>query len=372
MKKIIKLSESELEKIVSMVLNEQQKFDPLTGPGTFYGTYGPKITAKDNSKLSPKADINPKKLKLGDGGSKNPKQIQDVKILQQKLMDLGHLVISKPTGYFGSLTQKALNNYYNSGKTSGAEKKKTTTTTTSKPTENVKYSKQVQDQLNYMKNSGILKNEKFTLLDDKNSIVYAFLPGYKFYKLYYVITGKNKGDALKTKTMTDWIWENWRQVGSYIWKQVKGVGSWKDLTSLPDRVADYIDGCYFNSSDWVIKNTPSGVFKRAGTISNYMNDLLATTFVSEDYGDRFITWETCEGKTIPFGFHGTLNPQRLKVLDNTNPEKVSCQRRKMSFGCINFNAKDVNDINNFISSGQLTIWLPDKTNDIVEIPQNCL
>jgi hypothetical protein len=102
-----------------------------------------------------------------------------------------------------------------------------------------------------------------------------------------------------------------------------------------------------------------------------MNDLLATTFIEEDYGKRFITWETCDGSTIPFGFHGTQSPKRLEVLDLKNNKNQSCTKRKMSFGCINFKESDILDINNFINSGQLSIWLPDQTNDIVKVPQGC-
>jgi hypothetical protein len=73
MKKIIKLTEQDLEKIVKKVLIEQ------------------------------KENLNPKRLKFGDRGD-------DVKILQQKLMDGGLLKTRsmKPTGYFGNLTKKAL------------------------------------------------------------------------------------------------------------------------------------------------------------------------------------------------------------------------------------------------------------------------
>ena len=74
MKKIIKLTESDLKKIVQKVLNEQST-----------------------------ASINPKNLKFGDRG-------EDVRNLQQKLIDAKVLVLRQgPTGYFGDLTQKALN-----------------------------------------------------------------------------------------------------------------------------------------------------------------------------------------------------------------------------------------------------------------------
>lgn len=73
MKKVIRLTESDLKNIVKKILQEQ----------------------------SP--NLNPKNLKFGDRGN-------DVVILQQKLIDLGLLKVknNKPTGYFGPLTRAAL------------------------------------------------------------------------------------------------------------------------------------------------------------------------------------------------------------------------------------------------------------------------
>lgn len=79
MKKIIKLTESDIRNIVKSILKEQ-------------------------------TNINPKNLKFGDGGRKDPKKAEDVKELQQKLIDSGFLKLKNkiPTGYFGTLTQDAL------------------------------------------------------------------------------------------------------------------------------------------------------------------------------------------------------------------------------------------------------------------------
>jgi hypothetical protein len=112
MKKIIKLKESDIEIIVKRVLSEQ---------GNMFGTAGLGMDSALSSKKTPapkqKVDINPKKLKVGDGGKSNPKQIADVKALQQKLMDLKLLKTDTmvPTGYFGPLTQKALDAYNGTG-----------------------------------------------------------------------------------------------------------------------------------------------------------------------------------------------------------------------------------------------------------------
>jgi hypothetical protein len=84
MSRIIKLSESDLINIIDKVISEQTK-----------------------------ENINPNNLKFGDGGKMHPDQVDDVKSLQQKLMNLGFLKTKsmKPTGFFGNLTRAALNSY---------------------------------------------------------------------------------------------------------------------------------------------------------------------------------------------------------------------------------------------------------------------
>ena len=98
MGKIIKLTEADIFQIVKKVLSEQTE-----------------------------SELNPKKLKLGAGGKNNPSQVEDVKKLQQKLMDLGFMKLKsgKPTGYFGTITQNALRR---------ALGKNTTSTPPAKPT----------------------------------------------------------------------------------------------------------------------------------------------------------------------------------------------------------------------------------------------
>ena len=113
MKKTIKLKESDIENIVKRVLIEQ---------GNMFGTAGTGMKAPftdwksySDSRAQPvNKNVNPKGLKLGDGGNKSPEKIEDVKKLQQSLMDLGYLVTDTmiPTGYFGSLTNNALKALY--------------------------------------------------------------------------------------------------------------------------------------------------------------------------------------------------------------------------------------------------------------------
>jgi len=135
MKKIIKLKESDIEMIVKKVLSEQ---------GNMFGTAGTGMKAPftdwksySDSRAQPvNKNINPKGLKLGDGGKKSSEKIEDVKKLQQSLMDLGYLVTDTmiPTGYFGSLTNNALKALY-SGAPPTNKKKQTTGKVTPKTPE---------------------------------------------------------------------------------------------------------------------------------------------------------------------------------------------------------------------------------------------
>jgi hypothetical protein len=112
MGKIIKLTESDLEMIVKKVLKEQ------TGPGlTSFTNLTNSSKVGSNNKKSSKPDINPKKLKIGDGGKQSPEKVDDVRELQQKLVDLGFLKLKsgKTTGYFGNLTLQALDAYNGGG-----------------------------------------------------------------------------------------------------------------------------------------------------------------------------------------------------------------------------------------------------------------
>lgn len=374
MKKFI-LTETQIKKIVGDIVIEQ---------GSMFGTAGTDIPGyrKDDvrnkpvqSKPKQKENINPKNLKLGDGGNKNPKQKPDVIALQQKLMDIGCLVTDtmKPTGYFGNVTNDALTRYNKNecGKSDkpNVNKKPTEIITILPEFKSLKVSDQVKKQLSYLSNNKILKNDRFTILDDKNNTVYSFNPNYKLLKTYSVLTGKDIGDQLKTQSMTDWALENWQDVGLKIWDSIKQFVKTKGKTKPSNEIANFIDDRYFNQPVWKVKNTPSGVFKRAGNVENFMNDWLATTFIAKDYGKRFITWQTCGGETIPFGFHGTQNVQRLNVLNNKNIKNI---KKNMSFGCINFKEDDVLDIDKFITANQISIWLPDTSDDIVEVPNNCI
>jgi len=110
MKKIIKLTESDLTKLVKRVLKEQG-FDGFNLMP--YAYQFSQEREREGSKATPKENINPKNLKVGAGGKENPSQVADVNRLQTKLIALGLLKTKsgKPTGYFGDATKKALDTY---------------------------------------------------------------------------------------------------------------------------------------------------------------------------------------------------------------------------------------------------------------------
>lgn len=111
MKKVIKLTELDLREIVEKVLNEQASM--FGTAGTEIAGYRSDDSRQPNRGITTKPNINPKGLKMGDGGKADPAKAAEVKKLQQKLMDLNFLRTDSmvPTGYFGNLTQKALDAY---------------------------------------------------------------------------------------------------------------------------------------------------------------------------------------------------------------------------------------------------------------------
>lgn len=205
-------------------------------------------------------------------------------------------------------------------------------------------SPQVRKQVMYLKENGFDQGN-FTIVDDKNSKVYAINDDFSLYESYNVVTGKNRGEAkevVKTNAV-DTLKNKW----SDAWDKMFDDGI--------QSAFDYIKKCYIDTLENV-KETPSGVFRRSGLIWNAIQDTLLTNFAENIYGKAYIGWESLDGKTIPFGFHGTQNKARLEAM---NPSNMDSCRRKMSYGCINFREQDILNINDFISSGDYSFWLSD-------------
>jgi hypothetical protein len=266
MKKIIKLSESDLVNIIDRVISEQKR-----------------------------ENINPNNLKFGDGGRRNPKEINLVNQLQQKLMDLGFLKTSsmKPTGYFGRYTKDALDRYngVTPQKTAQPPKPKSTSQSSPPPTpssnknqsQNKPISKDTKTSKNFCpalpsyNNVDVLKvskyqstageliskgvptrsacevsyvsirpkfsNKNFFVVDTKHNNIYLFNKEGKFVAKSYIIDGYNV-QSQDAKKMAEALWSWSENVSGAGFKYDNKLGKYKDKTGRPynsDSIYDYID-----------------------------------------------------------------------------------------------------------------------------------
>jgi len=309
------------------------------------------------------------KITIGDKG-------ENVNKIQQKLIELGHLKISAPTGNYQTKTASAVMAFQkaNGLTANGIVDKLTYDKLFASPTQSttpvqttqwntVKASDQVKRQIQYLQTNNLLKANRFTILDDINSLVYTVNPNYQLLKVYPVITGEKVGDAVATTTVMDFVKTNWQTVFGKIFKEG------------PKSAVDYIDSEYFNIPQMKAKVTPAGVFRRVGIVTNWLYDTIATGLVEKDYGKRYIGFQNLAGKTIPFGFHGTQSQSRMNVLDkdanafSKNGNHKRANKNNISYGCINFKESDIIEISKFIKAGDYSIWLPDENTNILD-PRN--
>jgi hypothetical protein len=186
MKKIIRLNENDLESIIKKVLIEQSN-----------------ITATAGLSMGNKENLNPKNLKLGDGGNRNPKKIEDVKKLQKRLMDLGFLKTKSmvPTGFFGQLTKTALDNYEKSGTVKKGEQlpqKKELP-----QTKEYKLTPRIDQELDFIKMRG-LDDKPFFIYDPLQNLIFLFNVGGKLVASSSVVDGADKQKDAKPMTSQDW------------------------------------------------------------------------------------------------------------------------------------------------------------------------
>jgi hypothetical protein len=226
---------------------------------------------------------------------------------------------------------------------------------------------QVKQQIEYLQS--IKFNKSFTVVDDRNSKVYAVNSDYSLNKVYDVITGKNRGDELVTKTFGDWLKEKGlldsiKKTMSTFWSEW-----WDKDKSFGDAAATSVGKIEGEYLDTELKTmaTPAGVFKRQAGLGSWLNDVVLTFIAEKVYGKKFISWETLDGKEIPFGFHGTQKPERINLEDDDFSKTAYRLKRKMSYGCINFKEADILEINKFIKGGQYSFWLPNASTGIVRI-----
>jgi len=231
---------------------------------------------------------------------------------------------------------------------------------------------QVKKQVEYLQS--VNYNKPFTILDDKNSTVYAVNQDYTLHNSYPVVTGRDRGDTQKTVSFNSWFKDNGSEALKGGWEtfidSLLGNKKFNDDKNSFQRAADFVKHKYLDSEVFKVHNTPSGVYKRANGLGTWSSELLLPLMFSKTYGSRFITWETISGVEIPIGFHGTQDTLRINPDQNEWSRNAKSQNRKMSFGCVNFRDSDIKDINNFISSGQFSFWLSDTSNEIVKLTKS--
>jgi len=230
-----------------------------------------------------------------------------------------------------------------------------------KPVKNYEWvsgtSKQVQQQIRYLKSIKFRKS--FTILDDRNSMVFAVNRDFSLYRKFNVVTGKHRGDDKKIMTITNWYTNGLMDHLKKTYGEYQKTGS---FTTAIDTIKDD----YLGSPLFAVKNTPSGIYTRDNDLWGFLGKIrslvLTSRFFESIYGTKYISWEDLNGKLIPIGFHGTQSKVRLDSINKIKPPK----RRKMSYGCINFNDDDILTVNKFIKIGQHSFWLPDTTEDILK------
>jgi hypothetical protein len=358
------LTEKQLSLISEIIINEE-------GGGSYRG-YNISTGKKKKSKKTPGGTIiNAMKdaalkagLKLKKAVPKNSKDIKDFQIFARSkgfknVTGKRRGALLTADGTWGPNSQAAWEKFYSIYKkpitgSSDISKVKTGDTSWLKSA-----SDQVRRQVSYLIDNGF--NEKFTVLDDKNSKVYAVNQDFSLYGVYNVITGKDRGDEVKDVTFTDWYLEN---PLDNTWGFLK---AWYNTGSAQQAV-EKLDSDYFSTKMWVKKNTPAGIFKADKSIGNWLQSKVMTAFAEKDYGKRFIGFETLNGKPIALGFHGTKNPARINITKDDWTIAVKNKGGNFSFGCVNFKDSDIQKITSFINDGQYSFWLPDSSNDIEKFP----
>ena len=188
MKKIIRLNENDLESIIKKVLGEQAN-----------------ISATAGLSMGDKENLNPKNLKLGDGGNRNPKKSEDVKKLQKRLMDLGFLKTKSmtPTGYFGNLTKDALDRY--NGTTAQPQQKEKIIPQPEKTKQKSTYklTPRIDQELNFIKQRR-LDDKPFFIYDPQDNLIYLFNKGGVFVDYSQVIDGADKQRDAEPLTHEKW------------------------------------------------------------------------------------------------------------------------------------------------------------------------
>jgi hypothetical protein len=314
--KIIKLTESDLRKIINKVLTEDIK-----------------------------TNINPKNLKFGDRGP-------EVKKLQQRLIDTGALTLRKgPTGYFGNLTQKALNTAQGTQTSSSASKLKDKRQSNVKQQQSKKgqtlvktsytFTPRIDQELQYIKQRN-LGGSPFFIYDPKDNLIFLFENADTFVAKSQVVDGadmQKEQDSAEALTMEKWC-------------QISGLES-KPYRCTDPKTKKEAKPFYSVLTPLKTRFLPKGIYK----ISALSRD--------EGYtGSGSNVWklqDTKTGKNISAAIHGIPNiPSRLKASEDLEkylksdlssgkiPQEYlndvkTIANANQSFGCVGVPAKFVDN-----------------------------
>lgn len=218
-------------------------------------------------------------------------------------------------------------------------------------------SKQVQDQIDYLKKNKLMGNEKFTILDDSQAKIYLFNPGYQLVRTFLVLTGKwSESDKFVVQDFYKQVWNTFKDAVANL-KKEGAEGFVKRM-----------EQCYAPSEDrWPEQSTPAGIFRRTAGIKDTLEDEIARQSDIATYGEKYMSFETFDGNEAVTAFHGTKKRPRIDALTTADLSPQSCKRRKMSKGCINFKEPDIFEIEKFIKPHQKSIWLPSDGKSIITI-----
>lgn len=183
-------------------------------------------------------------------------------------------------------------------------------------------------------------DKPYTVLDDINNVFAVVGPNHSVKYVCKAITGKDGGDKADAITFIDWI----KKEGL-----TKTLGTVFSGINIMDNTKKVVSQ-YFNDPQWNKRITPKGVF----VMSQGILGSLVAWFDRKDYGDYFISMQTTSGDTIPFGIHGTGNPDRIRKLKNKKGLNAS-------YGCINLSEEDLTNVLELTEDGSFSFWLPEKS-----------
>lgn len=216
---------------------------------------------------------------------------------------------------------------------------------------------QVRNQVLYLKS--IQLNEPFTILDDRFDVLYLINKDYTLNNKFKVNTGLNIGDAFDNDTAISWCSKNLGELGKLNFEKDE-EGMYKVVKNCED--------AFYKAKQGYVRNTPTGIFRRAGFIYDWLNNKVQTALAASAVGERLISFVALDGTILAHGLHGTKDPSRLNLLNYSDFKKAG---RNITFGCINLLDSDLKKVNQFMSNGQYSFWLSDvNTSDILKFPND--